>query len=88
MQMRKRALTAALLFLTSSTYPVCAQESFDSRSDNAPLTGDPFKAGNRTKSDSRSGAFDEPRPERNQGQSGSPWAGFYAGSDAGGSDGR
>ena len=88
MQMRERARTAALLFLAASIYPACAEERFDSRFDNAPLTEDTFKAGNRTKSDSRHGAFDEPRPEGNRGQSGSTWNGFYGGANAGGSDER
>jgi hypothetical protein len=45
MQMRKRALTAALLFLAASIYLVL-QERFDARFDNAPLTVDTIKAGN------------------------------------------
>lgn len=67
MQMRKRSLTAGLLFLAASTFPVCAEERFDSRFDNAPLTEDTFKAGNRTKSDSRHGAFDETPARRESG---------------------
>lgn len=81
--MRKRALTAAVLFLILSTYPVRAQEKFDASFDKAPSTVDPLKTGNPTKSDRRSGVSDAPRPKPNQGRSGSTWDGFYAGANAG-----